>query len=146
MIRLLVELVLLIGSWFGQFSVLTLGGAYLTLVTFKMVIINTVFAHYFVYELNNKVVGYIGFRAIDEHAEVMNFCMDPDYQGQGFGTELFDYSVKYLKSLDVKTMLLEVRKSNKKAQAFYERFGFVKSHVRKNYYKTEDAYVFIKEV
>jgi len=104
------------------------------------------FAHYFVYEVNNKVVGYIGFRAIDEHAEVMNFCMDPDYQGQGFGTELFNHSVDYLKSLGVKTMLLEVRKSNKKAQAFYERFGFAKSHVRKNYYKTEDAYVLIKEV
>jgi len=81
------------------------------------------FAHYFVYEINKKVVGYIGFRAIDEHAEVMNFCMDPDYQGQGFGTELFNHSVDYLKSLGVKTMLLEVRKSNKKAQAFYERFG-----------------------
>ena len=72
--------------------------------------------------------------------------MDPDYQGQGFGTELFNHSVDYLKSLGVKTMLLEVRKSNKKAQAFYERFGFAKSHVRKNYYKTEDAYVLIKEV
>ena len=31
------------------------------------------FAHYFVYEVNKEVVGYIGFRAIDEHAEVMNF-------------------------------------------------------------------------
>jgi ribosomal-protein-alanine N-acetyltransferase len=104
------------------------------------------FAHYFVYEVNKEVVGYIGFRAIDEHAEVMNFCMDPEYQGQGLGTELFNYSVDFLQSIGVKSMLLEVRKSNKKAQAFYERFGFVKSHVRKNYYKTEDAYVLIKEV
>ena len=104
------------------------------------------FAYYFVYELNKVVIGYIGFRAIDHNAEVMNFCMDPEYQGQGFGTELFNYSVEYLRSIDVKSLLLEVRKSNNKAQAFYERFGVVKSHIRKNYYKTEDAYVLIKEV
>ncbi|PKK97574.1 MAG: ribosomal-protein-alanine N-acetyltransferase [Tenericutes bacterium HGW-Tenericutes-3] len=104
------------------------------------------FAHYFVYELNGQIIGYIGYRAIDANAEMMNFCMDPNYQGQGFGSQLFEHSVQYLKELKVKSLLLEVRKSNKKAQAFYERYGFTKSHIRKNYYKTEDAYVLIKEV
>ncbi|MBN2299957.1 MAG: ribosomal protein S18-alanine N-acetyltransferase [Acholeplasmataceae bacterium] len=104
------------------------------------------FAHYFVYELNKEVVGYIGFRAIDENAEMMNFCFDPEYQGQGFGTELLTYAIDYLKELGVKQLSLEVRKNNRQAQAVYEKFGFKKSHIRKNYYITEDAYVYIKEV
>ncbi|MBU1141349.1 MAG: ribosomal protein S18-alanine N-acetyltransferase [Firmicutes bacterium] len=104
------------------------------------------FAHYFVYELNKEVVGYIGFRAIDSNAEMMNFCVDPDHQGQGFGSEILDYSIEYLKTLGVNNLLLEVRKNNHQAQAIYEKFGFVKSHIRKNYYETEDAYVYMKEV
>lgn len=104
------------------------------------------FAHYFVYELNKEVIGYIGFRAIDSHAEMMNFCMDPEYQGQGYGAEVLNHSIEHLKSLGVTSILLEVRKSNKTAQAVYEKFGFVKSHIRKNYYQTEDAFVYIKEV
>ncbi|MBU1093145.1 MAG: ribosomal protein S18-alanine N-acetyltransferase [Firmicutes bacterium] len=104
------------------------------------------FAHYFVYELNKEIIGYIGYRAIDSNAEMMNFCMDPEYQGQGYGTEVLNYSIEYLKTLGVSSVLLEVRKSNKTAQAIYEKFGFVKSHIRKNYYQTEDAFVYIKEV
>ncbi len=104
------------------------------------------FAHYFVYEVNKEVVGYIGYRAIDENAEMMNFCFDPEYQGQGFGTELLNHSIEFLQGLGVKQILLEVRKSNKQAQAVYEKLGFQKSYVRKQYYGTEDAWVYIKEV
>jgi len=104
------------------------------------------FAHYFVYELNKEVIGYIGFRAIDSNSEMMNFCMDPEYQGQGYGTEILNYSIDYLKNIGVSSVLLEVRKSNKTAQAVYEKFGFKKSHIRKNYYQNEDAFVYMKEV
>ncbi len=104
------------------------------------------FAHYFVFELNREVVGYIGYRAIDANAEMMNFCFFPEYQGQGFGTELLTYSIEFLKGLGVNQLLLEVRKSNCQARAIYEKLGFKKSHVRKNYYQTEDAYVYMKEV
>lgn len=104
------------------------------------------FAHYFVYELNKEVIGYIGFRAIDSNSEMMNFCMDPEYQGQGYGTEILNYSIDYLKNIGVSSILLEVRKSNKTAQAVYEKFGFKKSHIRKNYYQNEDAFVYMKEV
>ncbi|MDO9629197.1 MAG: ribosomal protein S18-alanine N-acetyltransferase [Acholeplasmataceae bacterium] len=104
------------------------------------------FAHYFVYEKNKDIIGYIGFRAIDKESEMMNFCVHPEYQGQGIGKEILEYAIQYLKDLRVKTILLEVRKSNKKGIAIYEKFGFKQSHVRKNYYGSEDAFVYIKEV
>lgn len=104
------------------------------------------FAHYFVYEVNETVVGYIGYRAIDTQSEMMNFCVDPIYQGKHIGSEILTYTIDYLKNLGVKTILLEVRISNDKAIKTYEKFGFKKSHVREQYYGNEDAYVFIKEV
>jgi ribosomal-protein-alanine N-acetyltransferase len=104
------------------------------------------FAHYFVYELDHKVVGYIGYRAIDDQSEMMNFCVDPIFQGKKIGSEILSYTIDYLKALGVKTILLEVRVSNEKAIKAYEKFGFKKSHMREKYYGNEDAYVFIKEV
>lgn len=104
------------------------------------------FAHYFVYEKENKVVGYIGFRVIDDQSEMMNFCVDPAYHRQKIGSAIMDYSLEFLKDKHVKTCLLEVRVSNEPAKKFYETYGFKKSHIRKNYYENEDAYVYIKEV
>ena len=104
------------------------------------------FAHYFVFEVNDTVVAYIGYRAIDQQSEMMNFCVDPIYQHKKIGSELLNYTINYLKDLGVKTILLEVRISNDKAIKIYEKFGFKKSHLRDKYYGNEDAYVFIKEL
>ncbi|MCR3906182.1 MAG: ribosomal protein S18-alanine N-acetyltransferase [Tenericutes bacterium] len=104
------------------------------------------FSHYFVIEEQNQLIGYIGFRAFDENSEMMNFAIDPKYHHQGYGSKLLSFSLEHLKSLGVKTLVLEVRMSNKNAQKLYEKFGFTQSHIRKNYYEKEDAIVYIKEV
>jgi ribosomal-protein-alanine N-acetyltransferase len=104
------------------------------------------FAHYFVYEINHLIVGYIGYRAIDTQSEMMNFCVDPVYQGKKIGSELLEHTIDYLINLGVKTILLEVRVSNVNAINMYKKFGFKQGHVRKKYYGNEDAYVFMKEV
>ena len=104
------------------------------------------FSHYFVTVKSNEVVGYIGFRAYDDQAEMMNFLISPDYQDEGLGVELLTYALSYLEDLGAKLITLEVRKSNKKAQHVYEKLGFKISHVRKKYYDNEDGYVCVKEV
>ncbi len=104
------------------------------------------FAHYFVYEIDSEVLGYIGFRATDETSEMMNFAVSPKAQGMKIGSNLLAYSLAYLKQIGVKKIMLEVRKSNTRAQHIYEKFGFIQSYIRKNYYETEDAYVYMKEV
>lgn len=107
---------------------------------------NNPFAFYFVYELNLEVIGYIGYRKVDEEAEMMNFAILKDYQGENIGQTMLYETIEILKREGVKTISLEVRKSNKIAQHLYKKFGFVKSHIRKKYYINEDAYVYIKEV
>ena len=88
----------------------------------------------------------MGFRAIDDSAEMMNFVVDIDYQDQGIGSELMEYVLLYLENLGVSKIALEVRKSNKRARHFYEKFQFKSSHTRANYYEKEDAVVYIREV
>ncbi|MBE0701120.1 MAG: ribosomal protein S18-alanine N-acetyltransferase [Acholeplasmataceae bacterium] len=107
---------------------------------------NNPFAHYFVMELNQQVIGYIGLRIVDQDAEMMNFIVDPMYQHQGYGLKLLTHTLIYLKEKGVKTWMLEVRKNNEIAKHLYQKFGFQKSHIRKKYYDNEDAIVYMKEV
>ncbi len=104
------------------------------------------FSKYFAYELGKEVIGYIGFRHDLEFAEMMNFCIGPNHQGEGYGSELLQYGMNELIKSGAKTFSLEVRQSNVRAQHVYEKIGFKASHTRKNYYKKEDAIVYIKEV
>lgn len=104
------------------------------------------FSFYYVYVLNKTVIGYIGFRVYDDQAEMMNFVVNPDYQNEGYGSQLLTYCLDELEKKHVKTISLEVRKSNKKAQHVYEKVGFKLSHIRKKYYENEDGYVLVKEV
>jgi ribosomal-protein-alanine N-acetyltransferase len=103
-------------------------------------------ALYYVYELNKEVIGYIGFRLDLDKAEMMNVVVNKLYQNEGYGQKLISYGLNQLIALDVKTISLEVRQSNLRAQHIYEKLGFKQSHLRKNYYKNEDAIVYIKEV
>lgn len=107
---------------------------------------NNDFAHYFVYELNKEIIGYIGVRIYDDICEVFNFVVKKNYQNQGYGKKLFNYLLQFIKDFNVETISLEVRKSNKAALRFYYKNDFIKSHIRKNYYLDEDAIVLIKEV
>jgi len=104
------------------------------------------FGFYYVYELNKTVIGYIGFRVYDDQAEMMNFVVSMDHQDEGYGTQLLTFCLNELENKQVKTISLEVRKSNKKAQHVYEKMGFKLSHVRKKYYENEDGCVLVKEV
>ena len=107
---------------------------------------NNPFSRYFVKIQGRELVGYIGCRITDDTAEMMNFAVDPDYQTQGYGREILTYLLDFLKQVSVKTLVLEVRRTNRIAIRLYESMGFKRSHVRKFYYDNEDAIVYIKEV
>lgn len=104
------------------------------------------FAYYVVYEENHEIIGYMGLRTVDEHAEVMNFAVSEPHRHMGVGSSILEFVLSYLKQIHVSMVTLEVRKSNRGAQALYEKFGFKKTHIRKDYYITEDAIVYVKEV
>lgn len=112
----------------------------------KSELLNNEFSHMFVYEMDNHVMGYIGFRMIDGKAEILNFLIGPAYQRRGIGRILLESMLDYVVKHDGKTIVLEVRSSNMAAQKLYQDYGFKYILKRENYYQNEDAYVFMLEV
>lgn len=102
------------------------------------------YAYYFVLEINRQIGGYMGLW-ITDHAEVINFYIDPSYQSQGYGTMFLEFALDLCESSHVPNMVLEVRVSNHIAIHLYEKYGFEKKYMRENYYEDgESAWVMIK--
>ena len=104
------------------------------------------FSRIFVYELDEKLIGYISFRVIDQNADIMNFLIDTPFQSLGYGKELFKTILYELKDEGVTTLVLEVRSKNLKAINLYEKFGAKRIRTINNYYGDDDAYMMIMEV
>ncbi len=101
-----------------------------------------------------KVCGFIIARLIiipnhndqANEAEIINFAVKKTLQNRGFGQLLFKLFSKELLNKNIKTVWLEVRKSNKQAIKFYTKNGYTIEFERKNYYTNppEDAFVMKK--
>ncbi len=96
-------------------------------------------AHYYVYEENKKILGYVSTSFDGDVIEILNLCVDNDYQSKGIGSKLFGYALIDLYKKGAKSAILEVRETNYGAIRFYDRFGFKKISVRKSYYKNGDS-------
>lgn len=101
------------------------------------------FAHYFVIEENEKIIGYVGLWIVADDAQVTNIAILPEYRGYGIGEKLFGFALTYVLKEGASHLSLEVRVSNYVAQGLYKKFGLKKGGVRKSYYPDngEDAYV-----
>lgn len=103
--------------------------------------------HYFVLEVQNEIVGYIGLWMVDENGQVMNFYIHPKHQQEGLGKILFDFGMDFFDNNHVKTISLEVRPSNIAAIHLYKKYGFIEKFRRKKYYPDgEDALYYVKEL
>lgn len=69
-----------------------------------------------------------------DSSEILNIAVRDSFQKQGIGQKIFDEILKSLTEKNIKEIWLEVRELNAKAIAFYEKNGFIKQFVRKNYY------------
>ncbi|MFD1038630.1 ribosomal protein S18-alanine N-acetyltransferase [Virgibacillus byunsanensis] len=110
---------------------------------FYQEILENQYAQYFVMEVDWKIIGYVGLWVVMDDAQVTNIAIMPKYRGNKLGEKLFQYTMKYAIGIGVKRLSLEVRVSNKIAQAMYRKFGLVPGGIRKNYYtdNQEDAVV-----
>jgi ribosomal-protein-alanine N-acetyltransferase len=80
-----------------------------------------------------KLVGFAFVMSVVGEAELFDFVVDPQCQGQGFGYAFIEWLVEYI-GQDNARFFLEVRVSNKPAIAVYENVGFCEVGVRHNYY------------
>ena len=89
------------------------------------------------------VIGYAGMMYAAREAHITNIAVDPDYHGYHVGTRLLLTIITEALARGCDHLSLEVRVSNRVAQAMYVKFGFEIVGRRKGYYieTNEDAYV-----
>lgn len=100
-----------------------------------------------VFEQEGIVIGF-GFMMIGPgEAHVLNLGIAPEAQRRGLGHKMLMHMIYHAKQHIVQNIYLEVRYSNETAIRLYERCGFKRMGVRKDYYETltgrEDARLFV---
>ncbi len=102
-------------------------------------------ARYLVCEESGRIIAYAGAWMIFEEGHVTNVAVAQDRRGQGVGRAVTEALMQYAANLGVQYLTLEVRRSNRAAQALYESLGFEPLGVRKRYYEDnqEDALLMV---
>lgn len=95
--------------------------------------------------INHQMVGFLICQMVIDEATLFNIAIDPHFRRQGLAKLLLEHLITDLESRKIKTLWLEVRKSNHHAIALYQQIGFNEITIRKNYYPTvngsEDAII-----
>ncbi len=85
------------------------------------------------------LLGYfIAMRGVEE-AHLLNLTVAPAYQRQGWAHVLLDALDIWARSQSAAWLWLEVRASNQRAQAVYQRHGYQCVGQRKSYYPSVDG-------
>lgn len=89
----------------------------------------------------DRVLGYLFTWVVAGECHINNVAVAPTSRGQGIGDALLRTGLAAALARGARTALLEVRASNRAAQALYARWGFAVAGRRRRYYShpTEDA-------
>ena len=100
-------------------------------------------ALFMVAKIDGNIAGYIGSQEVVGEVYIDNICTSPKYRKMGVAAALLDEIISFAKHCNMILVTLEVRASNIPAISLYEKFGFDRVGLRKNYYTkpTEDALI-----
>ena len=102
--------------------------------------------HCRVYERSGEIVGYSVHATAAGEGHLLNLCVAPEHRSQGHGRRMLRKVMEEARAQGADTLFLEVRLSNRVAQALYESEGFNEVGRRFDYYPAaegrEDALVY----
>ena len=81
-----------------------------------------------------EIYGYVGLLMVPYEADVLNITVSAKVRNRGLGTRLMREILERAKKYGVTDIHLEVRESNEAAIHLYEKLGFLRDGIRKNYY------------
>jgi len=89
------------------------------------------------------LVGMAGIWMMVDEAHIVTIAVRRSHRHQGLGEWLLISIIELSRKLRAKYVTLEVRESNRTAQALYEKYGFTKAGTRRKYYSDngEDALI-----
>lgn len=98
-------------------------------------------AMFLVVEEKGEILAYCGLLMVLDEGDITNVAVRPDRQREGIGHFLMDSLIRLAEEQGVTTIHLEVRVGNDTAIRLYERMGFTRDGIRKQYYTdpAEDA-------
>ncbi len=93
------------------------------------------------------VLGFAGLWFMADEAHVSNIAVREVYRRQGIGERLLIATIELAIERKARFITLEVRASNKSAQALYRKYGLVEVGTRRGYYmdNKEDAVIMTAE-
>lgn len=104
------------------------------------------YASYFVLMKKYVIISYGGIWSMLDEAHITNIAVKKDFQRQGYGEKMLGYLEHKAYTKGANSITLEVRASNKAAQALYKKCGYESWGIRPNYYtdNNEDAIIMWK--
>ena len=88
----------------------------------------------YVFILDNEIIGEVDYSYPLDTVDLLYIYIDSNKRGNGYGKNLLNATIEKLKELNVKEIVLEVRKDNIVAYNLYKQVGFNEIGIRKNYY------------
>ncbi len=104
---------------------------------------NNEMAHYYVAQIGEDIIGYIGYWKILDQAHITNVAVLSEYRGKGIAKKLLCRIFEDIEKEKIESFTLECRVSNTPAIRLYESFGFKSWGIRPKYYidNNEDAVI-----
>lgn len=93
---------------------------------------------YIVAYINNIIVGFAGITYNFDYVEIMNIAVKNNMRRKGIASCLMRKLFVLAEEYNVAKIALEVNANNISAIQMYEKFGFKKVGIRKNYYNGND--------
>ena len=95
---------------------------------------------------SGTVLGYVGMMFVLDEGYLSNVAVSPKYRRQGIADALIERLDELCSGHGLAFVSLEVRAGNDPAIALYEKHGFARAGLRKNYYERprEDAIIMTK--
>ena len=88
----------------------------------------------------NDAKAFIIYNIVSEdEAEIFDVGTAPEFRNEGFAKDLIEKTITTLKNEHIKTIFLEVAENNIAALKLYEKCGFEKYNIRKDYYKSQNG-------
>lgn len=91
--------------------------------------------------VDSHLIGYLIAHVVCDEGHIVSLGVSPEWRGRGGGAYLLNDFLRSARIEGVRGVSLDVRISNMRARALYERCGFVAAGIRKRYYSDngEDA-------
>ncbi len=108
--------------------------------------INNRAGKFFVFFIEDTLIGYAGYWLGGEEAHITKFTVAPTLRQRGLGTLFMYYLFEQIKKEGVQRIILEVREMNYPARCLYEKMGFQTIGTRIGYYARtrENAVVMVR--